>query len=288
MSGEESIWQYGNNLFDGGLLDFIIRSILIIAIAYLITKTIKKCYEIFSDKMNASGIAVKFGMKVIYFLINFIVALVILSGIKPLKGMGTAILGATSVISVVVGLAAQESFGNFIAGFFLALYHPFKVGDVIYIKSQDIAGIVVEITFRHTEILTHDDTMYIIPNSVMNTAVIENRLFDKDQYRKIIEFEVGFDTDVKRLKELIYEAALSTEGVLDLRSEAEKEFGIPPFEVRIDDFTQNGLYVHVGIDTTDFVTSFTAASTIREKLLIAFQENHIELPYQKIDIIDHQ
>lgn len=288
MNGNDTIWECGSNLFDGGLLAFVIRSILIIVITYLITKVIKRCHKTFSDKMNASGIAVNFGIKVIYFLINFIVALIILSGIKPLKGMGTAILSATSVISVIVGLAAQESFGNFIAGFFLALYHPFKVGDVIYIKSQDIAGIVVEITFRHTEILTNDDTMYIIPNSVMNTAVIENRMFGKDHYKKIISFEVGFDTDVKLLKDLIYEAALSTEGVLDLRSEAEKEAGIPPFDIRIDDFTQNGLYVHMSVETTDFRTSFEAAGRIREKLLLAFKKNNIELPYQKIDIVDHQ
>lgn len=286
MDGNESILEYGSNLFDGGLLDFIIRSILVIVIAYMVTKVIKRGHEMVSEKMNASGIAVNFGMKVIYLLINFIVVLIILSGIKPLKGMGTAMLGATSVISVIVGLAAQESFGNFIAGFFLALYHPFKVGDVIYIKSQDITGIIVEMTFRHIELLTNDDTMYIIPNSVMNTAVIENRLFDKDHYLKNIDFYVADDTNVKLLKKLIYEAVSTTEGIVDLRSEMEKENGVPPFNIRIDDFSEDGLLVHMGINMTDYRTSFIAASEIREKLLVSFQENNIDIPYKKIDIID--
>ena len=35
--------------------------------------------------------------------------------VKPLQSISTAILGATSVMTVVVGLAAQETFGNFIA-----------------------------------------------------------------------------------------------------------------------------------------------------------------------------
>jgi len=75
---------------------------------------------------------------------------IILKQVKPLSSLGNTILGATSIIAIAVGIAAQTTFGNYIAGFFLAIHQPFKVGDIIFIKERGLSGIVKEINFRHT------------------------------------------------------------------------------------------------------------------------------------------
>ena len=189
-------------------------------------------------------------------------------------------------MSVVVGLAAQESFGNFIAGFFLAMYHPFNVGDVIYLKDKDISGSVVGITFRHTVINTVENTRVIVPNSIMNSAIVENRISDEKGYKKIISFDIGYDSDIDRAEQLIYEAVLHTENVIDIRSEVEKKHGVLPFAIRLEAFDDNGIRLLFPLYTKDFSSSFQAASDVRKKLLKSFKENHIEIPYQKIEIIE--
>lgn len=282
---ENSIWNFGSNLFDGGLLSFCIRSILIILIGTIIVRALKKMFGKIVRADDTKEMTVRFTERILRAAIYIIAVFTVLGGIKPLAGLGSALLGATSIISVVLGLAAQESFGNFIAGFFLAMYQPFNVGDVIYIKDKDIAGTVIGITFRHTEILTIENTKIIIPNNVMNSAIVENRFYGQDKYVRYISFDIGYDSDIKLAEKLIFEAALTSENVIDIRTKEEIKRGKDPFVVRVDEFDASGIRLTFPLYTVSFVSSFPAASDVRKKLLVAFKENNIEIPYTKIQVI---
>lgn len=282
---ENSIWNVGTNLFEGGLLSFCIRGALILVIASIVAKAFKKMFSKIVSADDTKEMTVRFTGRIVRAAIYIIAMFTILGGIKPLSGMGSALLGATSVISVIIGLAAQESFGNFIAGFFLAMYQPFNVGDVIYIKDKDISGKVIGITFRHTEILTIENAKIIVPNSVMNTAIIENRVYGQENYVRYISFDIGYDSDIKVAEKLIFKAVLSTTNVVDIRTKEEIQRGKDPFAVRCDEFEASGIKLTFPLYTTDFTTSFKAASDVRKKLLAAFKENNIEIPYTKIQIL---
>lgn len=279
------VWEFGDNLFEGGLLSFVIRCISIFLIAYVIAKIVWRSFEKAGEKNEEQKMSLHFLGRIVRFVIYALGACAILSAIKPLAGLGTAILSATSVISVVIGLAAQESFGNFIAGFFLAMYHPFNVGDFIYLQEKDISGTVVEITFRHTEIRTVENAKLIIPNSVMNTAIVEDRLCGQDQYVKYLNLYVAHDTDLDLVSKLIYEAVLSTENVIDTRSEEQKKNNEDPFVVRIDSFDDKGMKLVFPFVTTDYNSFFNASGIMWKKLLKALKENNIQIPHDKIELI---
>jgi small-conductance mechanosensitive channel len=55
--------------------------------------------------------------------------------VPALHSLGTALLTGASVGAVVLGLAAQNTLGNLIAGFSILLYHPFRLGDQIEINT---------------------------------------------------------------------------------------------------------------------------------------------------------
>jgi small-conductance mechanosensitive channel len=55
--------------------------------------------------------------------------------IPPLRAFATALLAGVSVVSIVLGIATQNTLGNLIAGFSLVLYHPFHVGDVVQLNT---------------------------------------------------------------------------------------------------------------------------------------------------------
>lgn len=282
---EKTIWDFGSQIFSGGFLSFCIRSAIILITAYVIDKLVSRAIRRAIAANEERRMPLGFLGKVIRFVIYVIAIFSILGGIKPLEGLGTAILGATSVISVVLGLAAQETFGNFISGFFLAINQPFHVGDTITLPEKNISGTVQEITFRHTVLNTLENTRIIIPNSVMNSAVIEDRAFGQSSYTKYISFDIGYDSDIALAEKLIQEAVLSTPDVIDTRSEEEKEEGKEPFTVRIDEFDASGIRITFPLVTSDPASSKTAASEVRKKLLKSFAENQIEIPYDKVEIL---
>ena len=64
----------------------------------------------------------------------YIVALIILFHVIPaLNKLGTALLTGVSVVSVIFGLAAQNTLSNLVAGCTLLLYRPFHIDDYIQV-----------------------------------------------------------------------------------------------------------------------------------------------------------
>ena len=65
-------------------------------------------------------------------LLVYLLALVLFAHlVPPLRAFGTALLAGASVASVVVGLAAQDTLGNVVAGISLVLSRTVRVGDAI-------------------------------------------------------------------------------------------------------------------------------------------------------------
>jgi small-conductance mechanosensitive channel len=275
----------GAGIFVGGLVSFLFRAAFIILLAWLVNKLIKKAVSQIKHKNNTNDMLTVYIRRILTTVVYTIAAFSILSAIEPLSGLGSTVLGATSVISVIIGLAAQETFGNFIAGFFLAISQPFSVGDVITLPEKNISGTVQEITFRHTVLQTIENTQMIIPNSMMNSAVLENKVFGQDFYTRFINVTVGYDADLELAKKLITETVMSTKGVIDLRTPEEVQDHKEFIHIRVAEFQSSGILITFPVSTKNMGDNFLATSDIREGLLKVFKENHIEIPYQKVQII---
>ena len=94
--------------------------------------------------------------------------------IPPLRAFATALLAGVSVVSIVLGLAAQNTLGNLIAGFSLVLYHPFRVGDVVQLNTPKglTTGTVESLSLGHTRLRDAEGAEIIVPNSVMVSSVL--------------------------------------------------------------------------------------------------------------------
>lgn len=85
----------------------------------------------------------------------------------------TGLLTFLSASTVAVALAIQDVLKNFVAGLFLLVERPFRVGDVI--KIRDINGEVEGIDVRTTLVRSADGSLVMIPNAVVFTEVLTNR-----------------------------------------------------------------------------------------------------------------
>jgi small-conductance mechanosensitive channel len=89
--------------------------------------------------------------------------------VPELKDLGKSMLAGVGIVSVVVGLAAQSTLGNLIAGVSLILYRPFKIGDRVQVSAPTglETGLVVNIDLGYTIVRTADQRLVVIPNSNM-------------------------------------------------------------------------------------------------------------------------
>ena len=281
---ENSVFLFGNTIFENGAVGFIITFLITVIIAKIFTTILEKLVDHAMKKDARASMPFKYLLKILRTVIYVIATFAILMNVKPLQSISTAILGATSVMTVVVGLAAQETFGNFIAGFFIVIYQPFHVGDMVNLPEKNISGTVIEITFRHTILNTVENTKIIVPNSTMNSAIVEDKAFGQKTYIRYLALSVAYHTDIDKLERVITDVVVNTDGVIDTRSAEAKEKNLP-INITVNEFLDSGIQIRFPFTTKSLGKSVETASKIRKALLVAFRENGIEIPYTKIQIL---
>jgi small-conductance mechanosensitive channel len=101
----------------------------------------------------------------LFTLVTILLVSLRLAGLKP----GTLALGA-SFTAVILGLAAQQTFGNLFAGVVLLSAHPFRVGERVRFNGfgMDVEGTVVAHGLLYLTMSDGDD-LIMVPN---NTALM--------------------------------------------------------------------------------------------------------------------
>ena len=84
-----------------------------------------------------------------------------------------ALFTTSAIFGVIIGLALQDTLGNFFAGISLHADRPFQVGDVIVVGQQKHTGVVESITWRAIKIRTFQNHIVLVSNSNVAREAIE-------------------------------------------------------------------------------------------------------------------
>jgi small-conductance mechanosensitive channel/CRP-like cAMP-binding protein len=85
----------------------------------------------------------------------------------------TGVLAASGVIAIVLGLALQSTLGDVFSGIVLNLAKPYHPGDWVILDGS-LQGRVIETNWRATQILTDNNDLAIVPNSIIAKAKLVN------------------------------------------------------------------------------------------------------------------
>ena len=92
--------------------------------------------------------------------------------IPQVRAVAGALLASSAILGVILGLASQQTLGNFIAGILIATTQPVRIGDRV--SYADEHGIVEEIGLTYTFIRTDDRRRLVVPNSKLASDTIVN------------------------------------------------------------------------------------------------------------------
>jgi len=162
-----------NGLPGGNDLARFLIQLLKIAIIGAITLTVARRMKVWSGRLLGRA---RVAPNVIALLGNAGFALALLLGISwLLAALGanwTAVLASLSAITVALGLALQDVLKNFVAGIYILLEQPFKIGDRIMVKT--VSGEVEGVDIRTTTLRTEEGLRVIVPNNVVLTEIVTN------------------------------------------------------------------------------------------------------------------
>lgn len=105
-------------------------------------------------------------------------------GMTPVRP-GSLIFGG-ALTGVILGIAAQQTIGNFFAGFVLVVVRPFSVGERIYLKGAlgEYEGDVTEMTLFYVHVATERGQVMLPNAAVLASAVGPGARAEKQKERE--------------------------------------------------------------------------------------------------------
>jgi small-conductance mechanosensitive channel len=181
----------------------------------------------------------------------------------------TSLLATSAVLSIVLGLALQDTLGNLFAGIALQFDKAFEIGDWVELKngSEKVVGQVYEISWRATVLLAITDEVITIPNKSLGQWQISNFAGrDRPFYRShILRFPYG--TPVEKTRDLLMEATKSVKGILQ----------DPPPVVIIGDLTENWFTMRVIYAMYNYGAQWNIADEYFAKAMVDLERAGIDL-----------
>jgi small conductance mechanosensitive channel len=139
--------------------------------------------------------------------------------IPMLRSIGTALLAGASVASVVIGLAAQSTLGNLVAGISITIYKPFRLGDTLQVATPTGTeiGIVELISLGYTILRAPDGRLVVLPNSLAASQVVLNLSSTFAPLMTSILLRVNRDADLEAVRKLAIAVATEIVGEKSVR-----------------------------------------------------------------------
>ncbi len=186
----------------------VITALLILIIGLYLIKVIVKSSK---KVMTKRGVDVTL-QKFLGNLTNWILKILLFITVISLLGIETTSFAAIiASAGLAIGLALQGSLGNFAGGVLIMIFKPFKIGD--YIQAQGESGTVKEIQIFITKLNTPDNKEIIIPNGSLSNGNIVN--FSTEDTRRLdITFGVGYDSNIKETKDVIFSVIKAHSSIL--------------------------------------------------------------------------
>ncbi len=252
----------------------IVMVVGFIGVTFVLIQIVNLIFRRLERKNNAAHL--RFSRSVIKVFIIVMTIYALAQQFDMTKDMSTALLQSGSLVIAVATFAAQQALSNVISGFILAFSKPYNVNDKIRVSQGNSViaeGIVTDITLRHTIINQYNEESCIVPNSVMDSAVITNTNYTEN-IGNFMEITVGYDSDIPKAMELM--KRICAGNMLTLNTMENKVF--------VKGYSADGVILKTTVWTKNLDDSFQACSEIRLALVQEYLNQGIEIPYQTVTV----
>ncbi len=236
------------------ILAWISRSVL---------KAIRRTMERRHDDSTVDVICrlARMGLTIVTILISMSVAFPSLSL--------SAMVATLGLSSIAIGFAFKDILENFLAGVFILVSRPFKIGDVIEV--QGIRGTIKDIEMRSSTIELFNKEVVIMPNAILFKEPVHVAAASQNPVRRFnLVVGVDYESDLEFVEKTALEAVNAISGVAD------DPAPIVVFDTFADSSINFTLYWWV--DTSEN-SIFAVQSAVVKSIQKAFAANQINIPF---------
>jgi small-conductance mechanosensitive channel len=192
--------------------------------------------------------------------------------ISLIPGLPDLVLGLAAgagIAAIVIGFAAQRALSNVFSGISIAIFRPFRVGDVVEMEKE--YGTIEDITLRHTVIRTWQNKRLIIPNSRTSEETIINWTIGDLTVLWKVDFGISYDSDIDLARSIILDEINKHP---DVMHEQDREA-----KVRVTELGDFAVNLRALFWVRDRPTAWGTGAEIRESVKKRFDREGVEIPF---------
>ncbi|AOW19688.1 mechanosensitive ion channel family protein [Urechidicola croceus] len=256
--------------------------IIVVFFTWLFSRIIRfLLLKILSRKNNKrqrdySTTSLKFMMNSVMFFASIIAFFVIIFSVPVFRAKATLIFSGAGILAAIIGFAAQAAISNLIAGAFIVIFKPFRVGD--FIRLDDLrVGIVDDITLRHTVINNFENKRLIIPNSIISTESVLNHTIDDSKVLTFNNFMIGVYADIDLARKIIQEETRKLKYIID-NPESKISKDKNNIDVRVISTENHRIHLRAYIWMNDAFEEYRNRAILNESVHKRFIAEGIDMP----------
>jgi small-conductance mechanosensitive channel len=178
-----------------------------------------------------------------------------------------SLMATSAVLSVVIGLALQETLGNLFAGLSLQLERPFQVGD--YVQIGEHTGRVVQIAWRATRIATNRREIITVPNSLVAKDVVKTFSSGSDPVGIDLYLGLSYDAPPNTVKAAVLETLREVPLVLE----------DPPPSCRTWAYDESSIRYKIRYFVANYAHSGSTQEEFYTRMWYRLRRDGIDIPY---------
>jgi small-conductance mechanosensitive channel/CRP-like cAMP-binding protein len=268
---EDAFYSIGRP-FPPSLFPYYLALIYLFSAILLIRLALLFFFDVFlvrSKKYRAPRL-----LKELSAFVLFLVAVVLIMQ-NTLHIQVTTVLATSALITVVLGLAMQETLGNLFAGLAIHLDPPFQVGDWIHVA--DIAGKVEEITWRATKLRTVNNDYIVIPNGGIAKEKLTNHSYPRVPHAITVDVGVSYHVPPNKVDTVV---KMALAGIRNVVSD-------PPPDIRVKSFQDFSVLYTIKFWYSDYEFIEQTLAAVRRALWYHLRRHDVEIPFPVRNIFVH-
>lgn len=201
--------------------------------------------------------------------------LAILMNFDGAKKIGTSIMASAGLAGIIIGIAAQRSLGNLIAGCQIAFTQPFKLGDTVVVDGE--WGHIKEITLTYIVVKSWDKRNLVVPITYLLEKPFQNWTRSNEKTMGTIYFYVDYSLPVDELRKEFMRFMASSE-----------HWDGETASLYVIDTTEKSMQIRALVSAKNADNAFHLKVYAREHLIKFIQQNYPNcLPKNRVDYPIH-
>lgn len=178
-----------------------------------------------------------------------------------LRTFGTSLLASAGVVGVIVGVAAQATLRNVLAGLQLAFSDAMRIDDVVVVDGE--FGRVEALNLMTVTLQLWDERRLVLPTSYFTTSSFQNWTADESRVLGSVFLHLDHSAPIPELRAKVREIV-----------EASPLWDRREWVVQVTDSTPTTIVVRILASAADAASSWDLRCDIREAVIAWLNEEH--------------